>query len=59
MALRPQDTHKAEYPASGVIRQPYLPYLSSNLQDMGISDKILKLVKKTTQLLLVWLGKLH
>ena len=45
MALRPQDTHKADYHASGVILHPYLSYLFSNLQDMGISDKIVKIDK--------------
>ena len=33
---------------SGIIRQSYLPYLSSILQDGGISDKIVKLVKNDT-----------
>ena len=56
MNLKTQDTHHAEYPMSGVLRQSYPPYLSSILQDRAISYKMVKLVKKMVHVLLVWLG---
>ena len=44
MVLKPQDTHQADRPMGGILRQSYLPYLSSILQDREISDKMVKLV---------------
>ena len=45
MAPKPQDTHQSECPMIGIIRKPYLPYISSILQDREISDKLAKLVE--------------
>ena len=39
LALKPHDTHQAEYPMGGVHRQSYLPYIPSILQDRDVSDK--------------------
>ena len=50
MVLKPHDTHQAEYPMSGILRQSYLPYISSILQDRAISDKLVKLVKNDTSI---------
>ena len=50
MILKTQDTHQAEYPMGGVLRQTYLPYLFSILQDRAISYKMVKLVKNGTSI---------
>ena len=46
MAPKRRDTHQAEYHKSRILRQSYLSYISSILQNRGISDKIVKFVKK-------------
>ena len=44
MALKPQDTQQAEYPMIGILRQSYLPDLSSIVQDREVSGKMVKSV---------------
>ena len=49
--------HQADFPTYEVLRQPYLPYISSILQDRAISCKMVKLAKMV-HVLLVWVGKI-
>ena len=59
MALKRHDTHQAAYHTPRIRHQSYLSYISSILQNREISNKIVKLVKTTIQVLLVWLGELQ
>ena len=42
MALNPHDTHQAAYSMNGMPWRPYLPYISSIIQDMEVSGKMVK-----------------
>ena len=55
MALKPHDTHQVVYNLSGILRQSFLPYLSSILQNRGLSDKMVKLV--TNRYKYYWYGE--
>ena len=47
MTLYPKDTQQAGYHTIGILRQSYLPYISSILQGREVSDKMVKLAGRS------------